>query len=167
MRVRPPLSVRFSWAAVFPGTSSVKLSNSCSATYLLLTVVRRPPPLEVDGSCPRQSAAEEGGVPLVPERHGHVPLLRPGGDPCFVEHDGKAPLLGQHAGDEVLLVGTGRQPPALSERVPEKPVRRDEAIAQVWGGEPEGGVRRVLVESAVPHRHVSEIKPQSIPCTSF
>ena len=32
----------------FPGTISVKLSTSCSATYLLLTAVRRPPPLEVE-----------------------------------------------------------------------------------------------------------------------
>ena len=48
MRVRPPPSVRISRAAAFPGTISVKLSTSCSATYLLLTVVRRPPPLEVE-----------------------------------------------------------------------------------------------------------------------
>ena len=40
-------SVRISRAAAFPGTISVKLSTSCSATYLLLTAVRRPPPLEV------------------------------------------------------------------------------------------------------------------------
>ena len=46
------------------------------------------------GSCLRQPAADEGGVPLVPERRGHVHLLRPGGDPCFLEHDGKAPLPG-------------------------------------------------------------------------
>ena len=31
-----------------PGTIAVKLSTSCSATYLLLTAVRRPPPLEVE-----------------------------------------------------------------------------------------------------------------------
>ena len=48
MRVRPPPSVRISRAAAFPGTISVKLSTSCSATYLLLTAVRRPPPLEVE-----------------------------------------------------------------------------------------------------------------------
>ena len=42
------LAVRISRAAAFPGTISVKLSTSCSATYLLLTVVRRPPPLEVE-----------------------------------------------------------------------------------------------------------------------
>ena len=46
------------------------------------------------GSCLCQPAAEEGGVPLVPERRGHVLLLRPGGEPCFLEHDGKAPLQG-------------------------------------------------------------------------
>ena len=48
MRVGPPLSVRISRAAAFPGTIFVKLSTSCSATYLLLTAVRRPPPLEVE-----------------------------------------------------------------------------------------------------------------------
>ena len=48
MRVRPPLSLRISRAAAFPGTISVKLSTSCSATYLLLTAVRRPPPLQVE-----------------------------------------------------------------------------------------------------------------------
>ena len=48
MRVRHPPSVRISRAAAFPGTISVKLSASCSATYLLLTAVRRPPPLEVE-----------------------------------------------------------------------------------------------------------------------
>ena len=46
------------------------------------------------GSCLRQLAAEEGGLPLVPERRGHVHVLRPGGDPCFLENDGKAPLRG-------------------------------------------------------------------------
>ena len=40
--------MRISRAAAFPGTISVKLSTSCSATYLLLTAVRRPPPLEVE-----------------------------------------------------------------------------------------------------------------------
>ena len=48
MRVRPPPSVQLSRAAAFPGTISGKLSTSCSATYLLLTAVRRPPPLEVE-----------------------------------------------------------------------------------------------------------------------
>ena len=48
MRLRPPPSVRISRAATFLGTISVKLSTSCSATYLLLTAVRRPPPLEVE-----------------------------------------------------------------------------------------------------------------------
>ena len=61
-----------------------------------------PPSRGGGGSRLRQPAAEEGGVPLVPERRGHVHLLRPGGDPRFLEHDGKVPLLGQHAGDEVL-----------------------------------------------------------------
>ena len=57
------------------------------------------------GGGPRlwQPAAEEGGVVLVPKRRSHVYLLRAGGDPCLLEHDCKAPLLGQHAGDEVLL----------------------------------------------------------------
>ena len=41
-----------------------------------------------------QPAAEEGGVPLVTERRGHVHLLRLCGDPCFQEHDGKAPSWG-------------------------------------------------------------------------
>ena len=48
MRVRPPPSVRISRAAAFPGRISVKLSTSCTATYLLLTAVRRPRPLEVE-----------------------------------------------------------------------------------------------------------------------
>ena len=83
------------------------------------------------GLCLRQPAAEEWGVPLVPERRGHMHLLRPGGDAYLLEHDGKAPLLGQHAGDEVLHIGTGRRPPASSECVPEGPVRCDEAVALV------------------------------------
>ena len=91
-------------------------------------------------------------MPLVPKRRGHVHLLRLGGNPCLLEHDCKAPLLGQHAGDEVLLIGTGRRPPASSECVPEKPVRPDEAVAQVPGEEPEGVARCVLLESAVPCR---------------
>ena len=53
-----------------------------------------PPSRGGGGSRLYQPAAEEGGVPLVPERRGHVHLLRPGGDPCFLKHDGKAPLLG-------------------------------------------------------------------------
>ena len=53
-----------------------------------------PPSRGGGGSRLCQPAAEEGGVHLVPERRGHVHLLRPGGDPCFLEHDGKAPLLG-------------------------------------------------------------------------
>ena len=48
MRVRPPLSVRIPRAAAFLATSSVKLSTSCSATYLLLTAVMRPPRPEVE-----------------------------------------------------------------------------------------------------------------------
>ena len=95
MRGRPPPSVRISRAATFQWTIAVKLSTSCSATYLLLTAVRRPPLLRCgSGSRLRQPAAEEGGLPLIPERRGHVHLLRPGGDSCFLEHDGKAPLLG-------------------------------------------------------------------------
>ena len=65
----------------------------------------------------------------------------------------QGPLLEQHAGDEVLLIGTGRRPPASSECVPERPVRWDEAVAQVPGEEPGDGARRVLLESAVPRRH--------------
>ena len=53
-----------------------------------------PPSRGGGGSCLRGPAAEEGGAPVVPERRSHVHLLRPGGDPCFLEHDGKAPLLG-------------------------------------------------------------------------
>ena len=49
MSVRPPPSVRISRAAAFPGTISVKLSTYLLlATYMLLTAVRRPPPLEVE-----------------------------------------------------------------------------------------------------------------------
>ena len=48
MRVRPPLSVQISRAAAFPGEISVKRSSSCSATFLVLTAVRRPPPLQVE-----------------------------------------------------------------------------------------------------------------------
>ena len=137
MMMRPPPSVRISRVAAVPGTISVKLSTSCSAAYLLLTAVRRPPPSGGgSGSRLRQPAAEEGGVPLVPERRGHVHLLRLGGDPCFLEHDGKAPLLGYHAGDEVLLVGTGRRPPAPPKRVLEGPVWWYEAVAQVPREEP-------------------------------
>ena len=73
----------------------MKLSTSCSATYLLLTAVRSPPPLEVEVAPVSASRLLKKGVcPLVPERRGHVHLLRPGGDPCFLEHDGKAPLRG-------------------------------------------------------------------------
>ena len=137
LRVRPPLSVRISRAAAFQGMISVKLSTSCSATYLLLTAVRRPPPLEVEVAPVSASRVLKKGVyPFVPERRGHVHLLRPGVDPCFLEHDGKAPLPGYHAGDEVLLVGTGRRPLAPPERVPEGPVWWDEAVAQVPGEEP-------------------------------
>ena len=80
-------------------------------------------------------------------------VMCPGGDPCLLEHDGKAPVLGQHAGDKVLLISAGRRPPASSEGIPEEPVRGDEAVAQVPGEEQEGIARRVLLESAVPHRH--------------
>ena len=79
MRVRPPPSVRIFRAAAFPGTISLKLSTSCSATYLLVTVVRRPPPLEVE-------VAPVSASRLLKERRGHVHLLRPGGNPCFLEH---------------------------------------------------------------------------------
>ena len=89
--------------------------------------------------------------PLSLKRRGHVHDLRPGGDPRFLEHDGKAPLLGQHAGDEVLLVGAGRRPPAPPECVPEGPVWRHEAVTQVSREEPQGVARRVLLESAIPH----------------
>ena len=95
MRVRPPPSVRISRPAAFPGTISVKLSTSCSATYLLLTAVRRPPPLEVEVAHVSASPLLKKGLyPIVPERRSNVHLLRPGGDPCFLEHDGKAPLPG-------------------------------------------------------------------------
>ena len=75
--------------------------DSREAEHLLLRHVlaldrgeEAPPSGGGGGSRLCQPAAEEGGVPLVPERRGHVHLLRPGGDPCFLEHDGKAPLLG-------------------------------------------------------------------------
>ena len=75
--------------------------NFCETEHLVLRHVlaadrgeEAPPSRGGSGSRLRQPAAEEGGVPLVPERRGHVHLLRPGGDPCFLEHDGKAPLLG-------------------------------------------------------------------------
>ena len=45
---KSPLSVRTSRAAAFLGMISVKLSTSCSGTYLLLTAVRGSPPLEVE-----------------------------------------------------------------------------------------------------------------------
>ena len=48
IRVRPPLSVQISRAPAIPGTSFLKLSTSCSARYLLLTALRRPPRLEVE-----------------------------------------------------------------------------------------------------------------------
>ena len=96
MRVSPPLSVPISRAAPFPGTRGPRF---------------------------RQSAAEEGGVRPVLKRRGHVHLLRPAGDPCFLEHGGKAPLLAQHAGDELLLIGTGRRPSASSDCVPDELVR--------------------------------------------
>ena len=99
-------------AAAFPRTSSVTLRTSCSATHLLLTAVSRPPPLEVEVDPVPASRLRKGVYPL---SRGHVHLLRPGGNPCFLEHDGKAPLPGQHAGDEVLLVGTGPRVSASSE----------------------------------------------------
>ena len=120
-----------------------------------------PPSPGGGGSRLRQPAAEEGGVPLVPERRGHVHLPRPGGDPRFLEHDGKAPLLGQHASDEVLLVGAGRRPPAPPECVPEGPVWRHEAVAQVPREEPQGVARHVLPQSAIPHRHGRWVRRRS------
>ena len=47
MRVRPPFFVRIFRAGTFLWTSSVKLSTSFSAMYLLLTAVRKPPLREV------------------------------------------------------------------------------------------------------------------------
>ena len=88
-------------------------------------------------------------------------LLRPGGDPRFLKHDRKAPLLGQHAGDEVLLVGAGRRPPAPPECVPEGPVWRHEAVAQVPREEPQGVARHVLLESAIPHGHRRRVRRRS------
>ena len=150
MRVRPPLSVRISRAAAFPGTISVKLSTLCSATYLQLTAVRRPPPREVEPVSTRR-LLKKGDVTLVPERGGYVHLLRPGGDPRLLEHYGEAPLPGQHSRDEVLLVSAGRRPSALPESVFEGAVRRDETVAPVPGEQPEGVVRRVLLRLGVSH----------------
>ena len=62
MRVRPPPSVRMSKAVVFLGTVSLKLSTSCSATYLLLTAVRRHPPLEVEVALVSASRLLKKGV---------------------------------------------------------------------------------------------------------
>ena len=45
-----------------PGTISLKLSTSCSATYLLLTAVRRPPPLEVEVAPVSTSGLLKNGV---------------------------------------------------------------------------------------------------------
>ena len=61
----------------------------------------------------------------------------------------------------MLLIGTGRRPPAPSEWVPEGPVRWDEVVAQVPGEEPEGVVRRVLLESAVPYRRRRGVRRSS------
>ena len=80
-------------------------------------------------------------------------FLRPDDDPCLLEHDGKAPLLGQHAGDEVLLIDAGHQTAASSDCVPVKPVRGNEAVAQVPGEEPDGATSLILLKSAVPHVH--------------
>ena len=65
------------------------------------------------------------------------------------------------AGDEVLLVGTGRRPPAPPECVPEGPVWRHEAVAQVPREEPQGVARHVLPESATPHRHRRWVRRRS------
>ena len=95
MRVRPAPSVRISRARPSRG------QFFCETEHLVLRHVlaadrgeEAPSSRGGSGSRLCQPAAEEGGVPLVPERRGHVHLLRPGGDPCFLEHDGKAPLLG-------------------------------------------------------------------------
>ena len=55
-------SVRISRAAAFPGTISVKLSILCSAMYLLLTAVRKPPPLEVEVAPVSASQLLKNGV---------------------------------------------------------------------------------------------------------
>ena len=162
MRVRPPPSVRISRAAAFPETHFRETEHLVLRHVLAADCGEEPPPSRGGGgSRLRQPAAEEGGVPLVPERRGHVHLLRPGGHPRFLEHDGKAPLLGQHAGDEVLLVGAGRRPPAPPECVPEGPVWRHEAVAQVPREEPQGVAREVLLESAIPHRHRRWVRRRS------
>ena len=62
VRVRPSPSVRISRAAAFPGKISVKLSTSCYAKCLLLTAVRRPPPLEVEVAPVSASRLPEKGM---------------------------------------------------------------------------------------------------------
>ena len=150
MRVRPPLSAQISRAAAFLATISVELSTSCSATHLLLTAVRRPSPLEMEVAPVCASRLPKKRVyPLSRSIAATCISL----SPCLLEHDGKAPLLEQHAGGEVLFIGTGRRPPASSEGVPERPVRWDEAVAQIPGKESEGVACRVLLASAVPRKH--------------
>ena len=73
----------------------MKLSSSCSATYLLLTAVRRPPPLKVEVAPVSASRLLKKGV---------YPLSRSAAATCMscarvvipvsFEHDVKAPLLG-------------------------------------------------------------------------
>ena len=95
MRVTPPPSVRISRAAAFPGKFFSETEHLVLRHVLAADRSEEAPPSRGgSGFRLRQPAAEEGGVPLVPERRGHVHLLRPVGDPCFLEHDGKAPLLG-------------------------------------------------------------------------
>ena len=123
-------------AAASPGTISVKRSTSCSATYLLLTAVRRPPPLEVEVAPVSASQLLKKGV---------YPLSRSAVATCIscarvaipVSWSMMAkPLPGQHAGDEVLLVRTGRRSLVPPECVPEGAVWRDEAVGQVPREEP-------------------------------
>ena len=54
--------MRIPKAAAFTGTNSVKLSTSCSATYLLLTALRRPPPLEAEVAPVSASRLQKKGV---------------------------------------------------------------------------------------------------------
>ena len=94
-RVRPPPSVRISRARGLPGDDFRETEHLVLCHVLAADrYVEASPSRGGGGSCLRLPAAEEGGVPLVPERRGHVHFLRPGGDPCFLEHDGNAPLPG-------------------------------------------------------------------------
>ena len=132
MRVRAPPSVRISMAAAFPGTISVKLGTSCSATYLLLTAVRRPPPLKVEVAPVSASRLLKKGV---------YPLSRSAAATCIScarvaipvswSMMAKPPSRGRMPVIRCSLSVQACRPPAPPDRVSEGPVCLDEAVAQV------------------------------------